>query len=55
MEEFKEVVAAMPWYGWIALVAVLGGTVISLVTASQRHQERMEKIKKGIDPDAGGP
>ena len=51
MEMFSEIVRDIPWFGWIVILAILCGTVTSLVKASQRHQERMAKIKQGIDPD----
>lgn len=35
----------------IGLVAVIGGLGIAALKLHFRHQERIEKIKAGIDPD----
>ena len=52
MDAVKELVQSMPWYGWVAIVAILGGTVKGVVASSLRHQERMAMIKQGVDPDS---
>ncbi len=36
----------------IGLVAVIGGVCIGAARLYFNHQERIEKIKAGIDPDA---
>ncbi len=54
MEAFEKIVQSMPWYGWLGVVSILGGTVAGVVTASHRHRERMEMIRKGMDPDRRG-
>ena len=36
----------------IGLVAVIGGVCIAAIKLHFQHQERVEKIRAGIDPDA---
>ena len=36
----------------VAVVAIIGGTVIAITKAIIRHRERMAKIEHGMDPDA---
>ena len=51
METFSEIIRDIPWYGWVGIVAILCWTVTNLVRSTHSHQERMAKIKQGIDPD----
>jgi hypothetical protein len=44
-------IATLPWFAWIALVAILGGTIQSLVKAWIVHRERMAMIERGFHPD----
>jgi hypothetical protein len=37
----------------VPIVAILVGGVIAITTMILRHQERIAKIERGIDPDAG--
>jgi hypothetical protein len=46
--------SGMPWFGWIAIVAIVSGTLSSALQARIRHAERMEMIRMGMNPD-GGP
>jgi len=41
---------SLPWFAWIAIAAILGGTVRSIVKANHHHQQRMEMIANGMDP-----
>jgi hypothetical protein len=43
---------SMPWFAWIALVAIVCSTVSVLVKMIIMHRERMAMIRCGIDPDA---
>ncbi len=52
METLEDVLEGIPWYAWIAIIAIIGGTVSSLVRVILRHQERMERIRRGMDPDS---
>lgn len=53
MEQLRDVLTAIPWYAWVAIVAIIGGTVSGIVKVVLRHQERMERIRRGMDPGAG--
>jgi len=47
---------ALPWFAWVAIVAILIGGINQIVKAILTHNERMEKIRHGLDPDASqGP
>jgi hypothetical protein len=37
----------------VPIVAIIVGGVIAVVTMILKHQERIAKIERGIDPDAG--
>ena len=39
----------------VPIVAILVGGAISITAMVIRHQERIAKIERGIDPDAGTP
>jgi len=39
----------------IPLVAILVGGVIAVIAMVQKHQERLAKIERGIDPDGPWP
>ena len=39
----------------VPIVALLVGGAIAITTMILRHQERIAKIERGIDPDAGRP
>jgi len=39
----------------VPIVAIIVGGAIAITTMILRHQERLAKIERGIDPDAGGP
>jgi ABC-type enterochelin transport system permease subunit len=39
----------------VPIVALIVGGVIAVTTMILRHQERIAKIERGIDPDASGP
>jgi len=43
---------SIPWFAWIPIVAILGGTVVKLVKMSHRHAERMAMIRAGMRPDS---
>jgi hypothetical protein len=48
-------IATLPWFAWIAIVAIVGGTVSSLVKTWILHRERMAMIERGLHPDEPGP
>jgi flagellar basal body-associated protein FliL len=39
----------------VVIVVVMVGGVIAIVGMMHRHQERLAKIERGIDPDAPWP
>ncbi len=39
----------------VPIVAILVGGVIAVVAMIQKHQERIAKIERGIDPDGPWP
>ena len=39
----------------VPIVAILVGGAIAITTMILRHNERIAKIERGIDPDAPGP
>jgi len=53
MEVLEDVLESIPWYAWVAIIAIIGGTVTSVTKMILHHQERMEMIQRGMDPEAG--
>jgi hypothetical protein len=39
----------------IPIVGILAGTAIAIVAMVHKHQERLAKIERGIDPDRPWP
>jgi hypothetical protein len=39
----------------VPITAVIVGGVIAIVAMVHKHEERIAKIERGIDPDAGRP
>jgi hypothetical protein len=39
----------------VPIVAIIAGGVIAIVAMVHKHQERLAKIERGIDPDGPGP
>jgi hypothetical protein len=50
---FFDWVSGMPWFGWVAMVAIICGTVTQVQTCRTKHAERMEMIRLGMHPDGG--
>lgn len=46
---------AIPWWAWIAIVAIVSGTISGIVQMRHKHAERMEMIRQGMNPDGGKP
>ena len=42
--------STIPWWAWIPILAVVGGTVRSIFAINHKHKERMEMIRNGMDP-----
>jgi len=49
-ESFWTFLSRIPWFAWIAIVAIVGGVIRQLVSMSHKHHERMEMIRQGLDP-----
>jgi hypothetical protein len=47
--------SGMPWFGWIAMVAIVCGCVSGIIQMRHKHIERMEMIRHGMNPDGGKP
>lgn len=45
------ILESIPWYAWIAIVAIVCGTVSKVIAMSHRHRERMMMIQVGMRPD----
>jgi hypothetical protein len=54
MEIINKFVDGMPWYGWVPIVGMVTGGVVSIVLGSLKHAERMERLRQGLDPDRDG-
>jgi hypothetical protein len=52
MTNVVTILNALPWFAWIAIVAILCGTIDDLLKRSIKHKERMAMIRQGINPDA---
>lgn len=44
-------IQSLPWFGWVAIVAIVMGGVNGVVSALARHRERMAMIRQGMHPD----
>ena len=44
------VLSSIPWYGWVAIVAIVSGALTAIVRASYQHQQRMAMIRQGMNP-----
>jgi hypothetical protein len=54
MESFElfRWLSGMPWFGWVAIVAIISGSINGMVRMRYQHAERMELIRHGIHPDS---
>lgn len=46
------VLSSIPWFGWIAIVAIVCSAVSQWMRWRFQHVERMEMIRQGMNPDA---
>lgn len=42
----------LPWFAWVAIVAISFGCVSGMVSACFTHRERMAMIRMGMHPDS---
>ncbi|MHC5064346.1 MAG: hypothetical protein ACYTG5_10275 [Planctomycetota bacterium] len=50
MDSVWESISRLPWYAWVAIVAIVCGTINAMMRRSHAHTERMAMIKQGMDP-----
>jgi len=50
METLERILAHIPWFAWVGIVAIICGTITTGLRMSNTHAERMEKIRLGMDP-----
>jgi hypothetical protein len=56
MTQVLEFLMMIPWFAWIAIVAIVSGCVAKITAMQHRHTERMAMIQAGLDPDGNtGP
>jgi uncharacterized membrane protein (DUF106 family) len=44
--------SAIPWYAWVAIIAIIGGVISGIVSQIINHRERMAMIERGMNPYA---
>jgi hypothetical protein len=50
MDGFWHWASSIPWFAWVAIVAILAGCATSVATAIIKHREKMERIRFGDQP-----
>ena len=50
MTGLAEMLRSFPWWAWIPIIAIVGGTVQQIIRMNHKHRERMEMIRQGMDP-----
>lgn len=53
--EVVHLFSAIPWFAWIAIVAIISSGIAGVVKMRYQHLERIEMIRQGMNPDAGKP
>jgi hypothetical protein len=52
MENGLVMIESMPWFAWVAIAGIAGGTFSTIFKMGIVHRERMAMIRMGINPDA---
>jgi hypothetical protein len=52
METAVPILATLPWFAWIAIVAIVSGSVCGTLKTLIIHRERMAMIRHGMHPDS---
>jgi hypothetical protein len=52
MTGIVSILNSLPWFAWIAIVAIVCGTIGDHLKRSIKHRERMAMIQHGMNPDA---
>lgn len=47
---FSQGGTSMPWYAWIAIVAIVCGAITKMLSMTHEHRERLEMIRQGMNP-----
>lgn len=55
MVHVTQFLTSIPWFAWIAIVAIVCGAVTKIVAMRQEHVERMAQIQQGYAPDTKKP
>jgi hypothetical protein len=48
---FAQFLMGIPWFAWIAIVGIICGSISQIIGQCQRHFERMEMIRQGMNPE----
>ncbi len=54
-EEVIRWLDGMPWFGWIAIVAIVCGCFTGTINNFLSHRQRMAMIQQGMHPDTPAP
>jgi hypothetical protein len=46
------ILTTMPWFGWVAIAAIVSGCLSGILKMRYQHLERIEMIRQGMNPDA---
>ena len=52
MPNVVAILNTLPWFAWIAIVAIVCETIRSVAKLIFKHHERVEMIRHGMNPDA---
>jgi hypothetical protein len=52
MDSAVPILATLPWFAWIAIVAIVSGSVCGTLKTLIIHRERMAMIRQGMHPDS---
>ncbi len=50
-----QLLARLPWFAWVAIVAILCSSISGILVQVHRHRERMAMIQNGLYPDGEPP
>ena len=43
--------SGIPWFAWIAIVAIVSSSIGGIAKMRYKHLERIEMIRQGMNPD----
>lgn len=47
----QSVFGLWPWFAWVAIVAIVSGSISGMLKMWLTHRERIEMIRQGMNPD----